>query len=222
MCGPIDCPICMEQIESMTVNCVTTECGHCFHTNCLMQSVAHRGFGCPYCRSVMAEVPEEDDESIWSDDEEEEEEDTEDNNLRGFRLFWNTINGEEHDEDDENDELGRVEPRVSPNVPSTEFVAEKLRTEGITFETLVKILCYYDHQEYSEDTESGRMSDDVFDKISMIIDNYNRREVVDSSLGVPAPPPFESEPMSRVSVEEMAEGKKASVSFVRILESLEE
>jgi hypothetical protein len=64
-----DCPICMEQIESFTKNCVTTECGHCFHTSCLMTSVAHNGFGCPYCRTAMAKkvvreavIPSEPDE----------------------------------------------------------------------------------------------------------------------------------------------------------------
>ena len=85
MSAPIDCPICMDCIESTTKNCVTTECGHCFHTNCLMQSVAHNGFGCPYCRSTMAEVPEEE-ESDWSHEEEDEEEEEmfDEDALRGF------------------------------------------------------------------------------------------------------------------------------------------
>ena len=61
-----ECPICMEELQ-IGKNCVTTECGHRFHTNCLMTSVAHNGFGCPYCRSVMAE------EVIEDDDEEEVE-----------------------------------------------------------------------------------------------------------------------------------------------------
>lgn len=54
----MDCPICMDCIETTTKNCVTTNCGHCFHTNCLMQNVAHNGFACPYCRAVMAEKPQ--------------------------------------------------------------------------------------------------------------------------------------------------------------------
>jgi hypothetical protein len=49
-----DCPICLEKIESFTKNYVTTECGHCFHTSCLMASVSHTGFGCPCCRTSMA------------------------------------------------------------------------------------------------------------------------------------------------------------------------
>ena len=71
-CKMTDCPICMDVIEG-TKNCVTTDCGHQFHTNCLMKSVAHNGFGCPYCRTVMAEEVDEE-ETIYTDDDEEDEE----------------------------------------------------------------------------------------------------------------------------------------------------
>lgn len=101
MSAPIDCPICMETIE-FTRNYVSTECGHCFHANCLMTSVAHNGFGCPYCRTAMAEVPEEEDsDDDYTDDSIDYlEEDT----LRGFRFFWNNISGVTHSMDDEMEE----------------------------------------------------------------------------------------------------------------------
>lgn len=100
MSGPIDCSICMETIE-FSRNCVTTECGHHFHTNCLMTSVAHNGFDCPNCRAVMAEVPEKDSEDDYTDDSIDYfEEDT----LRGFRFFWNNISGVRHSFDDEREE----------------------------------------------------------------------------------------------------------------------
>ena len=78
ICENVDCPICMDVIEGNN-NRVTTECGHCFHTSCLMTSVAHNGFGCPYCRSKMAEEQEEDedDEESEYDDEESEYDDEE-------------------------------------------------------------------------------------------------------------------------------------------------
>jgi len=60
----IECPICMDEIN-MNTNCVTTECGHTFHCSCLLKNAAHNGFGCPYCRSSLAE------EVIDEDDEEE-------------------------------------------------------------------------------------------------------------------------------------------------------
>ena len=123
MTTTIDCPICLDCIESTTKNCVTTECGHCFHTNCLMQSVAHNGFGCPYCRTLMAAAKEKDEESLSSqeeddDDESEYDDDDDDNDddesldrfmrfypnvqeeeaLRSFRFFWNI----QEEDDDEN------------------------------------------------------------------------------------------------------------------------
>lgn len=119
MTSVIDCPICMDAIVG-TVNQVTTECGHCFHTNCLMSSVAFNGFGCPYCRTVMAEKQKkshkddedsdsedsEDDDSDYEDDEDDSLFDsyTENQTLRGFRLFTNNIQGLEHDELDIVDE----------------------------------------------------------------------------------------------------------------------
>ena len=195
MSALIDCPICMDCIESTTKNCVTTECGHCFHTNCLMQSVAHNGFGCPYCRTVMAEEPQEDEETVWDDEEDEEEEGDEeeeevemfdDNALRGFRFFWNLLNEEEHDEDDEADEqqleewAERRETRqeTDPNIPSTDFVAQKLRQQGVTFEQLVNVLCNYDHEEYEDET-AERLGNELFGKIRIIVSNYRPEQAVE-------------------------------------------
>lgn len=190
MSAQIDCPICMDCIESTTKNCVTTECGHCFHTNCLMTSVAHNGFGCPYCRTAMAEQPEEDEETVWSD-EEEEEEVFDDNALRGFRFFWNNLNGEEHDQEDDTDEQeleelaenSDEENESDPNVPTTDFVAQKLREQGVTFEQLVKMVCFNEHAEYEDDEQAQRISDELFGKIRIIVSNYTPEQAAE-----PAPP----------------------------------
>lgn len=103
---PKECPICMDDI-CLNVNCVTTECGHQFHTSCLMQNVAHNGFGCPYCRNKLAEDIEEEEGSDYEtdfdeeeDDEEEEEEDEEepvgDNEmaLHGMRQLFRRVNND--------------------------------------------------------------------------------------------------------------------------------
>jgi hypothetical protein len=182
MSAPIDCPICMDLIE-FNKNCVTTDCGHCFHTNCLMQSVAHNGFGCPYCRTKMAEEPEEEDEF---DDEEEGEEMFDDDALRGFRFFWNNINGEEHDEIDNVDEQEQLdewedvdeeeESEEDSNIPSPEFVAEKLRIQDVTYEDLVKIILHRDHDEYDPENEEVDLSDrELFGKMRIIISNYEHQ-----------------------------------------------
>ena len=63
---PKECPICMDDI-CLNVNCVTTECGHQFHTSCLMQNVAHNGFGCPYCRNTLAEYVKDEEDTDYED-----------------------------------------------------------------------------------------------------------------------------------------------------------
>lgn len=185
MSAQIDCPICMDCIESTTKNCVTTECGHCFHTNCLMQSVAHNGFGCPYCRTKMAEEVEE--ESVWSDDDEEEEI-FDDDALRGFRFFWNNLNGEEHDEDDEADEQqleewgenNNVRDQVNDtNTPSIDFVSQKLREQGVTFEKIIHMICNLDHEEYNDEESAERFNSELFGKIRIIVSNYTPQQVVE-------------------------------------------
>ena len=46
-----ECPICMDIIGDN--NCLTTECGHKFHTNCMFSNINHNGFICPCCRAQM-------------------------------------------------------------------------------------------------------------------------------------------------------------------------
>jgi hypothetical protein len=73
-----ECPICFDIINS--TNQTITECGHAFHTNCLMKNVMHNGFGCPYCRAKMCEEPEtslsdEEEDSDYSGTDDADEED---------------------------------------------------------------------------------------------------------------------------------------------------
>jgi hypothetical protein len=163
MSDQIDCPICMDVIE-VSRNCVTTECGHCF---------------------------QEDEEPVWSDEEEEEEEMFDENALRGFRFFWNNINAEEHDEDDDADEqqleewTEQAEDEEQTNVPSTDFVAEKLRQQGVSYEQLVKMMLLQ-HEEYAEDEEVERLDNETFGKIRIIVSNYAHEQA--SIVSVQAEP----------------------------------
>jgi hypothetical protein len=63
----------MDDIQACNINCVTTECGHQFHTSCLMRNVAHNGFGCPYCRNVMADEVEDSDDDEYTEMDDDEE-----------------------------------------------------------------------------------------------------------------------------------------------------
>ncbi len=198
MPAPIDCPICMDCIESTTKNCVTTECGHCFHTNCLMKSVAHNGFGCPYCRTAMAEQPEEDDDdedSFWADEDEDEEEIFSDYALRGLRFFFNNLNGEPHDEDDISEEdqadesISDEEEQVNNNIPSTEIVAQKLREQGVTFEQLVKMICALDHHGYdNHEEEAEEFEEKLHGMVERIVADYKQEPVAQPSVDLEAQP----------------------------------
>jgi len=176
MSALIECPICMDSIE-ISKNCVTTECGHCFHTNCLMKNVTHNGFSCPYCRTIMAEEPEDEE-----DEEDEEDDINETNYLRGFRLFWNNMNGEEHDVEDTlrevqfevfNLEDHAQEEELPIDIPSHEFIADKLKAKGLTYEDLVKaFLGRGDHPEYPEYYYQN-LDNEVYGRIRYIISRYD-------------------------------------------------
>ena len=172
-----ECPICMDSID-IKKNCVTTDCGHCFHASCLMKSVAHNGFGCPYCRAVMAEVPaEEEEEDDYFDEDEDEM--FSDYSLRGFRFFFNNLNEEENDnednleedEDNEEEEDEEEEEEEVPPKPSIDFITQKLLEQGITMEKLIKS-CLIDHDEYEEEIEFEMISREVFGKLRAIISNF--------------------------------------------------
>jgi hypothetical protein len=164
-----------------------------------MQSVAHNGFGCPYCRTKMAEEPEEE-VTVYSDEEEEEvfDEDA----LRGFRFFWNNINGEEIDREDISDEEEMEEEWEDeqeenvPSVPTTNFVANKLSQQGVTFEQLVKMICNLDHEEYNNDEESERFADELFGKMRIIISNYTPEQ----AETITPPPPRTVIPVTPIRI----------------------
>ena len=186
MSTEIECPICMDCIES-NKNCVTTECGHCFHTNCLMKSVAHNGFGCPYCRTAMAEAPEDSDDGYEEEyDEEEEEEDMfNDYALLGFRLFQNNIMGEVHDPEDIEEEAEFEAPDEEEDnednndpKPSADIITMKLIQQGVNMEQLVKCLLVGCHNEYSEDEDYNRVDDEVFGKMRIIISNFTPEQTI--------------------------------------------
>jgi len=162
--------------DILNTNCVTTECGHAFHASCLMRSVAHQGFGCPYCRAVMAETPEEDDDEEVV---EYEEEMFDDFALRGLRFFTNNLEGEQHEHEDvleeqeDMEDMQEQEEQQEPIVkPTAAFIAQKLTEQGITMEQLVKAMLK-DHDEYEEEEEEClRADDELFGRLRIIISNY--------------------------------------------------
>jgi hypothetical protein len=93
-------------------NKVITECGHTFHCSCLMKNAVHNGFGCPYCRTTMAEEPE------FSEDDEDEEQ-------------YEEFEDEDEDGDDDDD-----------SNPSIDLIIQKIKEQQIPYDTLVKAYCF--------------------------------------------------------------------------------
>jgi hypothetical protein len=174
------------------LNKVVTECGHAFHCSCLMQNVAHNGFGCPYCREKMADEVEEDTIVSWDD---EEVTVFNEDALTSFRMFNQRLNGEEveeeEEEEDENDwstvsgdeeeevvvEEEAAEEEHYEILPSSSYVSEKLTENGITYEDLVKSLLKCEH----EYPDFRRRSAEVYGQFRIILTQYGRQTQVSSN-----------------------------------------
>lgn len=221
----LDCPICMDVLD-MSKNCVTTECGHCFHASCLMANVAHNGFDCPYCRTAMAEEPEiseaESDGESWSETTDEDENEVyDDYALRGLRFMSNNLEGVDHDildVHDENEEIRQEEIQNNNNTPSAAFITEKLVSQGITMEQLVKCLML-NHEEYADNRNQflslERIDNDVFGKMRIIISNYRPE---DDQPATPVPRP--AEPISTPLMPPTAEPKTPTTTNVMTMQSI--
>lgn len=166
------CPICMDDID-INKNCIVTECGHKFHCSCLMKNAATNGFGCPMCRTVMAEqLPDDDSDEYTSEYEDEEEEEMfDDNALTSFRMLYQQLDGEEVEEEPVNDDdFEDVEDAVAvPVMPTPETIAAKLAARGFTLEDAVKVLLL-EHGEYNEFEEvHNRREQKLYGEIRRII-----------------------------------------------------
>lgn len=195
-----------------------------------MQSVAHNGFGCPYCRTVMAEVPEEE-ESDYGDDEEVESVFGEDA-LTSFRMFHQQINGEEVEEEPveewesfDDDESNSSESEDEPVMPDAAYMVQKLTERGITMEDLMKTILFECHSNYGTVyTEYERRSNEVYGQFRAIITQYNptsaAQQVIPQQVARPVEEarPAEPQPIAQSSLDFAAQPKLNKVSFIRYLE----
>jgi hypothetical protein len=192
LCELSECPICMVEIVGST-NRVTTECGHEFHTKCLLSNIAYNGFGCPYCRSEMVEesvanhLHEDDDDDDNDGDDEDEDEDDDGNDdeieesdiLRGMRFMLQRVTGEiltnEDDTQDEDDYENELLATPKPK-PSIDLIIKKLFENGVTNKTLVTALLFADHPEYNDSDEDHlqlhEVREYIYDLIRNILNNY--------------------------------------------------
>jgi hypothetical protein len=115
-----ECCICMDSINSSINNC-TTPCGHRFCFQCLAKALEQNNT-CPMCRSVLMEVPDEE-ETLYSDDDEyetdsddESVEQFDDDALRAFRGFMQRV---------------EYEPTVSASYPAEAMEVEDSKEDHI-------------------------------------------------------------------------------------------
>ena len=170
----VECCICMDDIIGHN-NKTTTDCGHTFHCSCLMKNTAHNGYGCPYCRTVMAEVPEddEDEDDYEHEYDDDEEEMFDDNVLTSFRMFQQRNSGDDIEEEPEPDEDDEEAEEERVNIPTPEMITEILVRQGVTIEDVIKCLLV-EHEEYDDCSTIERKSDDMFGRMRIIISNYVR------------------------------------------------
>lgn len=163
----MNCSICLEVIGD--TNCVLTECGHSFHSACLMQNIAYNGFGCPYCRKEMASIPEQMEDETYEPVETHEPD--EDYIFRGLRLFVDRINGDSQDREDIENEIYEL-GEILNGKPTTVYITEKIIEQGVTIEDFVKAMLK-DMSEYEEEEDEFIQKDeDLFEKIRRVIINY--------------------------------------------------
>jgi hypothetical protein len=183
-CDDNECAICLEKIE-VNANFIKTKCGHDFHASCLMENVAHNGFNCPNCRTVMAITPDDID-SAREYDEWSANNVADDHALRGMRMLFQRAEGEAVEEDDDADEEDELDDFLSEDeeeedehdlLPPAEVIAEKLTEKGITYLDLVRSLISSNDEEYEFDQESMLVEGRVFGKICAIKKRFRKEEL---------------------------------------------
>lgn len=178
-----ECCICMEALNCNT-NYVKTECGHEFHCSCLMKNTAHNGYGCPFCRAVLAEEVLDDD-SQYEDDIDEiaainDNEDEDDDVYLGMRMFINRAEGNAIDEDDVN-ELNKIENEKKSEITNEEekknnnlyveylekrekHLHDSLKKHNIGINEMLSLLLSNQDMAFDENDSDGVLSDYLADR----------------------------------------------------------
>ena len=191
----MECPICLDLILA-NVNCVTTDCGHSFHTSCLMKNTAVNGYDCPYCRTQMAEAPEdvyseygdgddynrEDHEDDDYDGEYETAEEEEEYTHIGFRWFFQQIQGEElegdaveyeefqKEERDFTEESEKMSDEAKAKINNVMVGLKKINT--ISYEDLLKAFIHVSIEKIPLNQEA----EEAFQKVHSTINSISDRK----------------------------------------------
>lgn len=147
-----DCPICYERVAT-SVNCVVTECGHLFHTSCLLTHTSYNGYGCPCCRKQMAKSVAAAGE-LYDDDLPD---DSDQYVLDGARWLFQRANNEETDDNTDPyiEQFERWQIQMNVNQAArekeierkTNLVLKELdKIKAISYEDLVKGYLFWNQE----------------------------------------------------------------------------
>jgi hypothetical protein len=159
-----------------------------------MQNVVHNGFGCPFCRTQMAERIEEKQEDEDDDDDSyfhsvEERYIIPDNTFvtmrRMFQRAENTQedaeeedaeeDAEEEEEQDQDQDQDEDDEEETERKPTASMVMRKLIGQGVSYEDFVKY-SLLEHDEYSFNDEFETTAEKIFGVIRIVVSNYNPQE----------------------------------------------
>lgn len=189
----VECCICMDNVDT-TVNCLTTPCGHCFHANCYLKHTSYNGYNCPLCRSQMFEQPEntvDEEESLYEDDSDDEFEDEEERfeimeaeSLQSFRWFYQRLNNEQLEEDEEGfseapseEELQEEETIRKENEDQVKALVSKMKCiNKLPYEKLLAAFLYNNVEDFTHNEYAGLMCNEV----SSMLESVHRRVLNES------------------------------------------
>ena len=168
----IVCPICMENIEH-DQGFMKTDCGHSFHSCCIMRNIAQNGFSCPCCRTVMMETSNGNENyDIEYNRGYEDGQHYEYQTTRVVSPATDIIYEQEQEQEDN-----------SIETPTPAYVADRLIDQGVSYQDLVNIMLLQ-HNEYDVGDfvmNCERLDDDIFGKIRIIVSNYETNMNTDIS-----------------------------------------
>lgn len=185
---PIECCICMENVDTQ-VNCMTTSCGHCFHSSCFIKNTAYNGYNCPLCRTKMIDETDLDDDD---DDDDDSFISTEDDVISGeeclqsFRWFYQRLNEEELEEDVEgfseapsNEELQEEETIRKENEDQVHSLISKLKDiNKLSYEKLLTAFLYNNIQDFTYNVHA----EDICYEVQSMIESVHKRSLRDNTV----------------------------------------
>jgi hypothetical protein len=167
-----------------------------------MKNIAHNGFGCPYCRNILAEIPRNNIRELNIIDEEgngEEEELIEEINnidnqdeyyrfndyeLRAFRWLFNRANGNEIEvfENEKPYEEVYIDvyneaQEIRNSLIPTSYIKKIMLKKNITYDNLIGHIFYVYNNDYTFSYENEESFKKVFTTICEIENTYKFGEI---------------------------------------------